>query len=266
MAVTVDQVAADLPFVIALRSGDLPVVRSVLAGDPGAANRALAVRGSRTRTPLHVVADWPGYYPNGPEVVRLLIMAGADPDGGVGDTRQETPLHWAASSDDLEVAVALLDGGADIEAQGASIAGGSPLDDAVGYGCWNVAYLLVRKGATVSRLWQASALGLQDRLEDLMTANPEPGPDVINEAFWQACHGGQRRTAEYLLGRGADPMFQPPYAAQSALVVAGSSGTRRDLLQGWLRAVSTNDRLPNAERDGDQAFDALCTVIDPNCC
>ena len=58
-----------------------------------------------------------------------------------------TPLHWAASSDDVEVARALIDGGADIEATGASIAGGTPLDDAVGYGCWRVARLLVERGA-----------------------------------------------------------------------------------------------------------------------
>jgi uncharacterized protein len=27
---------------------------------------------------------------------------------------------------------------------------------------------------------------------------------VITEAFWSACHGGQRNTAEYLLERGAE--------------------------------------------------------------
>ena len=50
----------------------------------------------------------------------------------------ETALYWAASSDDVEVARALIDAGADIEAPGASIAAGVPLDDAVGYGCWQV--------------------------------------------------------------------------------------------------------------------------------
>jgi hypothetical protein len=28
---------------------------------------------------LHLAADWPGYLPNGPQIVRLLIQAGADP-------------------------------------------------------------------------------------------------------------------------------------------------------------------------------------------
>src|SRR5581483_10882244 len=44
---------------------------------------------------------------------------------------------------DADVARALIDGGANIEAAGASIAGGSPLNDAVGYGCWQVTRLLV---------------------------------------------------------------------------------------------------------------------------
>jgi uncharacterized protein len=87
----------------------------------------------RSTTPLHVATDWPGYLPNGPAVVRALIAAGADPDAPVmGSWHSETPLRWAASSDDVEVAEALISGGANIEATGASIAGGTPLDDAVG--------------------------------------------------------------------------------------------------------------------------------------
>src|SRR6266511_2912095 len=31
-----------------------------------------------------------------------------------------------------------------------------------------------------------------------------PAPDEVTDAFWQACHGGQRQTAEYLRDRGAD--------------------------------------------------------------
>lgn len=237
MIVTEDEVAADLPFVMAVRSGDIPAINATLAANPDSANRGLAVRGSRTRTPLHVVTDWPGYYPNAPEVVRLLIAAGADPDGCVGEPPSETPLHWAASSDDLEVAVALIDGGADLEAQGASIAGGSPLDDAVGYGCWHVARLLVARGARVNGLWHAAALGLLERLTELMATDPPPSQDDIDEAFWQACHGGQRRAAEYLLGRGANPNVTPDYSQDSPLGIAGSTDTRRSTLQEWLRTI-----------------------------
>jgi uncharacterized protein len=71
----------------------------------------------------------------------------------LGSRHAETPLHWAASSDDVEVADALIAGGADVEVRGASIAGGTPLDNAVGYGCWQVAHLLVNSGAKVEKLW-----------------------------------------------------------------------------------------------------------------
>ena len=40
----------------------------------------------------------------------------------------ETPLEWAASSDDVDALDALIEDGANIEADGASIAGGTALD------------------------------------------------------------------------------------------------------------------------------------------
>jgi ankyrin repeat protein len=59
----------------------------------------------------------------------------------------ETPLHWAASSDDIEALDALVDAGADVDAPGAVIAGGTPLDDAVAFGQWEAARRLVHPGA-----------------------------------------------------------------------------------------------------------------------
>ncbi len=134
----------------------------------------------------------------------MLIRAGADPNAPVqGSWHSETPLHWAASSDDVEVLEALLDAGAEIEVQGGAIGGGTPLDDAVAFGQWRVARRLVERGAR-SRLWHAAALGLLDRLEESFARTPPPTPGEVTEAFWQACHGGQRHSAEYLLARGAD--------------------------------------------------------------
>ncbi|GMA64228.1 ankyrin repeat domain-containing protein [Alicyclobacillus fastidiosus] len=52
----------------------------------------------------------------------MLIDAGADPNGSAtGGTFSETPLHWAASSDDVDVAAALIDGGANIEVSGGQL-------------------------------------------------------------------------------------------------------------------------------------------------
>jgi ankyrin repeat protein len=146
----------------------------------------------------------------------------------------ETPLHWAASSDDVEVARALIDGGADIEATGASIAGGTPLDDAVGYGCWQVARLLAQRGARVDRLWHAAALGMIARVQELVADEP-PAQQQLNDAFWQACHGGQRRMAEYLLELGADLNGAPSWGEDTPLVAGESIETGRQALVSWLR-------------------------------
>src|SRR5262249_45459009 len=136
-----------------------------------------------TRTPLHVVADWPGYFPNGPEIARILLDAGADPNARDPEPGSETPLHWAASSDDVDVAAALIDGGADLETPDGSI--GTPLDNAVGYACWHVARLLEQRGARVDKLWHAAALGMLDRLEQLLVS--ESDPEQISKGFWHAC-------------------------------------------------------------------------------
>jgi hypothetical protein len=88
-----DAGGADALLVRVIRSGDLEHLVGILAANPELANARLATSRSGLRAPLHVVTDWPGYYPNGPEVVRLLIAAGADPNGTIGGRLSETPLH-----------------------------------------------------------------------------------------------------------------------------------------------------------------------------
>ena len=229
MAESADHIGLELA--LAINAGDVGEVGRLLGAHPGLAS--VPINALRGRTPLMVVADWPGYFPNGPEIVRLLVAAGANPvAANAGD---ETPLHWAASSDDVDVAAALLDAGADIEARGSSIAGGAPLENAVGYGCWHVARLLLGRGARVEHLWQAAALGLTERVEQFLASDPPPPAGDITEAFWQACNGGQRRMAELLLAGGADINGHPDYTDQSPLEAAGSADTRRAVLVDWLR-------------------------------
>jgi uncharacterized protein len=225
--------------VAAIHSGDVAQLRHLLAENPALASAELGGRHG-TRTPLYVASDWPGFFPNGGEVVRLLLQAGADPNARPPEKGSESPLHWAASSDDAEVAAALIDGGADIELEGGSI--GSPLDNAIGYACWDVARLLVSRGAKVEKLWHAAALGMQDRLQLLM--EQRWSSVEISQAFWHACAAGQRRTAEYLLGRGADINWVPDYADGTPLDAAAGNGTQRSNVITWLRengARSTKD-------------------------
>jgi hypothetical protein len=222
--------------VAAIHAGELGSLAGLLEEHPGLAAARIADDKGGSGTPLHAAADWPGFFPHGPEVVAMLIGAGADPSVPVeGSWHAETPLHWAASSDDVEVARALIDGGADIEAAGASIAGGTPLDDAVGYGCWQVARLLVERGARIDRLWHAAALGIRSRAEELIAASP-PDRQQLTDAFWQACHGGQRRMAESLLALGAELNGTPSWAQSTPLDAADGLDTGREGLVGWLRS------------------------------
>ncbi|MFN0074455.1 MAG: ankyrin repeat domain-containing protein [Chloroflexota bacterium] len=219
-----------------IHSGDLEALQRLLAEHSGLmAARIVDDRGV-ARTPLHIATDWPGYFPNAPAVVTALIERGADPSAPImGARHAETPLHWAASSDDVDVAEALIAGGAQLEVRRGSIADGTPLDNAVGYGCWQVARLLVARGARVEKLWHAAALGMVTRMEELFAVSVQPTPSQVNEAFWQACHGGKRRAAQYLLARGADVNWMPGYASQTPLQIAGAPDTGRGALIEWLR-------------------------------
>jgi uncharacterized protein len=225
--------SAFIDAIAAIRAGDVATLQRLLADNPGlAASRLGGI--AKGRTPLHVVADWPGYFPNGPQIVQMLIEAGANPNARDPDQpSSETPLHWAASSDDVDVARALIDGGADVETPDGSI--GTPLDNAIGYACWHVARLLVQRGAKVDKLWHAAALGMLDRLEELLGGQSNTEPEALSQAFWHACAAGQRRTAELLRNRGADLNWVPDYAKGTPLDAAGGLGTRQNIVISWLR-------------------------------
>jgi ankyrin repeat protein len=181
----------------AVRCGDVGGLKNLLRANPDLATARIDGK----RTLLHVATDWPGHFPNGPAIVVALVEAGADPNAPFIGKHQETPLHWAASSDDVPVLDALLDHGANVEAPGSVIGGGTPLADAVAFGQWKAARRLVERGARTT-IWQAAALGIMSDLEGHLAA--EPSPDEITNAFWCACHGGQRETADLLLKHGAD--------------------------------------------------------------
>jgi uncharacterized protein len=218
----------------AIHSGDVETLKRLLRENPGLATARLGDDDPEgmSRTLLHVATDWPGHFPNGAAAVAALVEAGADVNARFRGPHEETPLHWAASSDDVEVLDALLDAGADIEAPGAVIAGGTPLRDAVAFGQWKAARRLVERGARTP-LWDAAALGLMDRLKGFFSGSP-PSPEEINGAFWSACHGGQLEAAEYLVDRGAELNWIPPWEELTPLDAAQRSDA--DGLVKWLRA------------------------------
>lgn len=245
----------DHPLVIsvvkAIHTGDVPSLKRLLAENSGLATSRIAEIGDgcksngESRTLLHVATDWPGHFPNQAATAAALIEAGAEVNARFTGPHSETPLHWAASCDDVEVLDLLLDSGADIEASGAVIAGGSPLDDAVAFAQWRAAHRLIERGAKAA-LWHAAALGLLDAMKahfagDLLsqrypwgTGHPSP-PDEVTVAFWCACHGGQRCAAEYLLDRKADLNWIAVWDGLTPLDAAKRSGAT-DLVQ-WLHGL-----------------------------
>jgi ankyrin repeat protein len=195
------------------------------------------------RTLLHVATDWPGHFPNNMEIIAVLVASGADVNAAFAGRHSETPLHWAASSNDVGVIDVLLDHGANIEARGSVIGGGTPMSDAVAFGQWQAARRLVERGARTT-LWQAAALGLMDRVDEYFKAAPPPTPDEVTNAFWCACHGGQRAAAEYLLDRGAD-LNWVGYDKLSPLDAANRNGAAA-LVQWLLRRGAKSAKEPTA--------------------
>ncbi len=235
-----DQDPRTIAVVEAIRTADVDTLARLLHEHPELATARYGTGMSRTL--LHAVTDWPGHLPNGAAMVATLVDAGADVNARFTGSHAETPLHWAASSDDVDVLDALLDAGADIEAPGAVIGGGTPLADATAFGQWNAARRLIERGAH-SNLFESATLGLSDRIASFLEADPKPGAHDITAAFWGACHGGQLEAAVSLLERGADINWVSTWDQRTPLDAA-----RRNefvTVAEWLRArgAKTADEL-----------------------
>jgi hypothetical protein len=229
-------ISADDPLAIAvveaIRTGNVVALKQLLSGHPGLATARIGSDDPArvSRTLLHIATDWPGHFPNGKATVAALIEAGAEVNARFSGPHVETPLHWAASTNDVDVLKVLIDSGADLEAPGGVIGGGPPLADATAFGQWEAALELVKRGARTT-LWDAATLGLMDRLEAFFEGEP-PKPEDVTKAFWGACHGGQRPAAEYLLSRGADINWVPGWEQKTPLDAARRS--KADELAEWL--------------------------------
>lgn len=167
-------------------------------------------------------------------LARSLLAAGALVDGEPGDA--ETPLITAASYGDAEVALVLIQAGADLTATASATAGGVPggtaLRHAVVFGMAEVVDVLVGAGATdlghaaatgditdwltagttkpdrIAALRIAAEHGQLDVIDALLAADtPVDGADGDGStALHEAAYSGRADSVRHLLNRGADPV------------------------------------------------------------
>jgi len=225
----------------AIRSGAVERLGEVIALRPDLVSGAVFDRRNpyEARTLLHVATDWPGHFPRAAESIALLVAAGADVNAPFVGAHAETPLHWAASVNDGAALVALLDAGAEIDAPGSVLTGGSALANARIFGQWDAMRLLVERGAATT-LADEAALDLVARMatrfEDAAVPTGEaPTTEEVNAAFWNACRAGALAAAQFLAGRGADVDWQSPWEGSTPLDVARESGSTE--VEAWLGGI-----------------------------
>jgi len=219
-----------------IKNGELDSLKSWLGKNQGLADcYILKSNGPEGRSLLHIATDWPGHFPRVDETIRLLVKAGADVNARFTGNTPETPLHWAASSNDVNAVISLIDCGADINASGAVIAGGDPLEDAIGFQNWDAAKVLVQRGAKTV-LGDEAALGMLKQMQHrfLPGQNP-PNMGSINYAFWNACCAGQTHAAQFLLEKGADIQWVPDWCDDNPLDSALKS--KNTELICWLQSI-----------------------------
>ena len=215
----------------AIRLGEPDSLKRIMADAPALATSTIRAENEEQRSLLHIATDWPGNFPNIAETIALLVGAGADVNARFIGSHTETPLHWAASSNDVKAVDALLDAGADIEARGAVTGGGTPLSDAINFAQWDAARRLVERGAQ-TRLGDEAALGLFNRVTRRFEKTT-PGQEAIDYAFWMACSTGQKEIVEFLLDHGANMNWLPEWENTTPLDAATNGGYAG--LVTWLR-------------------------------
>lgn len=218
-----------------IKSGETGKLKALLENNPELSCARIVTErpdSKGIRSLLHIATDWPGCIPNGPEVIQTLIQAGADVNARFEGAHSETPLHFAASNNDVPVLDALLDAGAELEAGGSVIDGESALSNAVAFGQWDAARRLVQRGANML-LWHAAALGDMSTVRRQVEQEGADSRHELTQALWLACHGGQKDAAEYMLGRGAE-LNWIGYDGLTPLDAARRSGANE--LADWLVA------------------------------
>src|SRR6266536_2475225 len=186
------------------------------AGDPRAAAATDAVQQGDIAWLRQLLAE-------NPELATAAF--GTAGPGGMTRTLLHAATDWPGHRPNVAATIQVL-----VDA-GAVIAGGTPLDDAVAFGQWQAAWRLVERGVH-TKLFNAAALGLVDRVQAHLATDPPP--EEVTAALWAACHGGQQATAEHLLQQGAELNWIAPWGGLTPLDAARRSDAHG--LAPWLVA------------------------------
>ena len=184
----------------AIEKGDVEALKALLEQYPQIARCKIKYDDVETSL-LHCATDWPGHYPNVGESIRMLAGAGADVNVRMVGAHAETPLLYAASSNDVKAIDALVEMGADLEMDGSVTDGGTALDAAVNFGNLDAARRLVEHGAK-TKLFTISALGMKEEVAVALESN-DYSQGSLDYSFWCACASGEIEVLELLLANGA---------------------------------------------------------------
>jgi hypothetical protein len=221
--------------ITAIHAGDVDSLKP-LAADPSVATIRIGSP-SEARTLLHILADWPCHLPSCSDTARTLIAAEVDAPF-IGDAHSETALHFTASCDDVALLDVLLDAGANINAPGGVIAE-TPLADARAFKQLKAAHRLVERGARVT-LQDAATLGLDEKVEFFFSSPTiHPSKKDVDCALWNACHGGQLKTAQYVYSQGGAINCLPPWGEELTPLDAARGAGAADVTA-WLEAIGAN--------------------------
>ena len=218
------------PFLAAFRamqSGDVAALNALLRSNP----RLAEERGTNGNSLLNLAASVAANLDVACELTETLLAAGADVNAA--NDRGWTPLHQAAYSNQCDIASALIQRGADLDAE-AHGSGGTPLIAALFWGHREVSDLLGRHSVAPGNLRAAAGLG--------------------DEGLVERCFSSERTlTSEACAARGFyrphsgfpdwQPSGDPQEILEEALVWASKSG-RTQVLSRLVRAGARVDADP----------------------
>jgi uncharacterized protein len=123
--------------------------------------------------------------------------------------------------------------GAEIDIDGGIIGQGTPLRDAVIFGCLRAGAKLLELGAAYD-LPLAAGMGRLDLVREFFGGAQDPPANALNGAFGLACGNGHLETAQWLFAKGPDLAWKNPV---DRTPLEEAIKNKRDDIVAWLRSV-----------------------------